>query len=38
MPERRAQRGEIMEVLLGAAGLFPGAVLEALIARLEAAR
>jgi hypothetical protein len=38
MPERRALRGEVMEVLLGAAGLFPGAVLEALIARLEVGR
>jgi hypothetical protein len=38
MPERHTLRGEFMELLLGAAGLFPGAVLEALIARLEAGR
>jgi hypothetical protein len=38
MPERRALRGDIIELLLGAAGLFPGAALEALIARLEAGR
>jgi hypothetical protein len=38
MPERRAQRGELLEILIGAAGIFPGAVLEALIARLEAGR
>ena len=35
MPERHALRGDIVELLSGAAGLFPGAVLEALIARLE---
>jgi hypothetical protein len=38
MPDRRAPLGEILELLSGAAGLFPGAVLEALIARLEAVR
>ncbi|KAF0115481.1 MAG: hypothetical protein FD150_1007 [Rhodobacteraceae bacterium] len=38
MPERRAPRGDLMEILIGAAGIFPGAVLEALIARLEAGR
>lgn len=35
MPERRAPWGEVLEVLVGAAGVFPGALLEALIARLE---
>lgn len=38
MPERRAPRGELLELLVAAAGIFPGAVLEALIARLEAGR
>jgi hypothetical protein len=38
MPERRAPFGELMELLVGAAGVFPGAVLEALIARMEVAR
>jgi hypothetical protein len=38
MPERRAPRGEFMELLIGAAGIFPGSVIEALIARLEAGR
>ncbi len=38
MPERRAPRGELLEILIGAAGVFPGAVLEALIARLEGGR
>ncbi len=36
MSERRAQRGDIVELLSGAAGLFPTSMLEALIARLEA--
>ncbi len=35
MPERHALRGDILEALLSAAGLFPGAMLEALIARME---
>jgi hypothetical protein len=38
MPERSTPRGELMEILIGAAGIFPGAVIEALIARLEARR
>lgn len=35
MPERHALRGDILEALLSAAGIFPGAMLEALIARME---
>lgn len=38
MPERRARWGDLVEVLVPTAGVFPGAVLEALIARLEAGR
>jgi hypothetical protein len=40
MPERDAVPGaEVLELLLGAvAGVFPGPVLEALIARLEGAK
>lgn len=38
MPERQALRGDILELLFSAAGLFPGPALEALIARLEAGR
>ena len=38
MPERLALRGEVLEILIGAAGVCPGAVLEALIARLEGVR
>jgi hypothetical protein len=37
MPERHAPWGEVLELLVAAAGVFPGAVLEALIARLEVA-
>jgi hypothetical protein len=36
MPERRAPRGDLLEILVSAAGVFPGALLEALIARMEA--
>ena len=35
MPERHVLRGDIVELLSGAAGLFPSSMLEALIARLE---
>ena len=38
MPERRALRGELLEILVGAAGVFPSTLLEALIARMEADR
>lgn len=38
MPERRAPLGEVLELLSAAAGMFPGPVLEALIARLEVRR
>jgi hypothetical protein len=38
MPERRAPWGDLFELLVPAAGMFPGAVLEALIARLEVGR
>ena len=38
MSERRAPWGDLLELLVPAAGLFPGAVLEALIARLESGR
>lgn len=38
MPERPAPWGDLQEILIAAAGAFPGTVLEALIARLEAGR
>jgi hypothetical protein len=40
MPERsRARRADVLDLLLSAAqGVFPGAALEALIARLEAGK
>lgn len=38
MPERHALRGDILDLLFSAAGLFPGPALEALIARLEAGK
>lgn len=38
MPERRAPWGELLEILIAGAGVFPGAMLEALIARMEGGR
>lgn len=38
MPGYRAPRGELLELLVSAAGVFPGALLEAMIARMEAVR
>ena len=36
MPEREALRGDLLDLLFSVNGVFPGPVLEALIARMEA--
>jgi hypothetical protein len=38
MSDRRAPRGDLVELLSSANGLFPASLLEALIARLEAGK